>query len=136
MSIIEMCNSIHLDSKHRIIGLYKVVFQVFRFKTTFGKINGLEKFVKNIFINVYNNNDNLCIFACLAYHLNTEEYLKTKRDVRCIHKIAERIANKFYGKDFDNTQYRGFDIVSEIQDLCNTFNVNIAYYSYKEKKLI
>jgi hypothetical protein len=38
MSIIEMCNNIHLDIKHRIIGLYYVVFKVFRFKTTLGKI--------------------------------------------------------------------------------------------------
>jgi hypothetical protein len=70
----------------------------------------------------------------LAYHLNTEEYLKTKGDVRCIHKIAERIAKKFYGNDFDYSQYKGFDTVSETQDLCNTFKVNIAYYPYNEKK--
>jgi hypothetical protein len=106
MSIIEMCNNIHLDTKYRIIGLYNVVFKVFRFKTPLGKINGLEKFVKNRFINLYNNDDNLCIFACLAYHLNTEEYLKTKGDIRCIHKIAEKIAKKFYGNDFDYTQYK------------------------------
>jgi hypothetical protein len=58
-NIIEMYNNIHLDTKHRIIGLYNVVFKVCIFKTTLGKINGLEKFVKNRFINVYNNNDNL-----------------------------------------------------------------------------
>jgi hypothetical protein len=34
-------------------------------------------------------------FAYLAYHLNTEEYLKAKGDVRCIHKIAERLVKKF-----------------------------------------
>jgi hypothetical protein len=56
--------------------------------------------VKNRFINVYNNDDNLCIFSCSAYHFNTEEYLKTKGDVRYIPKIAERIANKFYGNEF------------------------------------
>jgi hypothetical protein len=39
--------------------------------------------------------------------------LKTKGDVRCIHKIAERIAKKFYGNDFDYTQYKEFDTVSE-----------------------
>jgi hypothetical protein len=105
MSIIEMCNNINLDTKHRIIGLYNFVFKVFRLKTTLGKINGLERFVKNRFINVYNNDDNLCIFACLDYHLDTEEYVKAKGDVRCIHKIAERIAKKFYGNDFDYTQY-------------------------------
>jgi hypothetical protein len=90
MSIIEMCNNIHLDTKHRIIGLYNVIFKVFRFNITLDKINGLERFVKNRFSNIYNNDDNLCIFTCLAYHLNTEEYLKTKGDVRCIHKIAEK----------------------------------------------
>ncbi|GMO12851.1 MAG: hypothetical protein Ta2E_01540 [Mycoplasmoidaceae bacterium] len=66
MSIIDMCNNIHFDTKHRIIGLYHIVFRVFRFKTTKGKINGFEKIVKNRSINVYNNDDNLCVFVCLA----------------------------------------------------------------------
>jgi hypothetical protein len=75
--------------------------------------------VKSRLIYVYNNDDNLCIFACLAYHLHSEKYLKIQCDGRCIHKFAERIAKKFYGNDFDYTQYKGFDTVSEIQDLCN-----------------
>jgi hypothetical protein len=83
---------------------------------------------------VITNDDNLFIFACLAYRLDTEEYLKAKGDARCIHKIAERIAKKFYGNDFDYNQYKGFDTASETQDLCNAFNVNIAYYSYNEEK--
>jgi hypothetical protein len=95
MSIIEMCNSIHLDTNHRIIGLYNVVFKIFKFKTTLGKINGLEKFVKNRFINVYNKDDNLYLFSCLAYHLDTEEYSKAKGDIRSIHKFDERIAKNF-----------------------------------------
>jgi hypothetical protein len=66
--------------------------------------------------------------------LDTEEYLKAKGDVRCIHKIAERIAKKFYGNDFDYIQYKGFDTVSETQDLCNAFNVNLDNYSYNEEK--
>jgi hypothetical protein len=66
--------------------------------------------------------------------LDTEEYLKAKGDVRCIHKIAERVAKKLYENDFDSTQYKGFDTVSETQDLCNIFNVNITYYSYNEEK--
>jgi hypothetical protein len=70
----------------------------------------------------------------LAYHVDSEEYLKAKGDVRCIRKIAERIAKKFYGNDFDYTQYKGFDTVSETQNLCNEFNINIAYYSYNEEK--
>jgi hypothetical protein len=41
---------------------------------------------------------------------------------------------KFYGNNFDSTQYKGFDTVSETQDLCNGFGVNIAYYSYNEEK--
>jgi hypothetical protein len=53
-----MCNNTHLDTKHGIIGLYNEVFKVFRFKTTLGKINRLEKFVKNRFINPYNHDDN------------------------------------------------------------------------------
>jgi hypothetical protein len=84
--------------------------------------------VKNRFINAYNNDDNLCIFACLAYHLNTQEYLKANDDVRYIHKLAERIAKKFYGNAFDYTQYKGFNTVSETQDLSNAFNIKIAYY--------
>jgi hypothetical protein len=36
--------------------------------------------------------------------------------------------------NFDYTQYKGFDTVSETQDLCNAFDVNIAYYSYNEEK--
>jgi hypothetical protein len=67
---------------------------------------------------------NLCIFACLAYHLNTDKYLKTKGVVRCIHKIAEKIAKKFYGNDFNYTQYKGFDTVSETQDLCNALSIH------------
>jgi hypothetical protein len=63
MSIIEMCNKIHLDTKHRMFGLYNVVFNVFRFKTTLGKMTGLEKFVKNKLVNVYNNDGNLCILV-------------------------------------------------------------------------
>jgi hypothetical protein len=78
LSITEMCELIHFDTQHRIIALYNVVFKVYRFVITAGKINGLEKFIKNRYIKVYNNDDNLCIFACLAYHLNSEEYLKKK----------------------------------------------------------
>jgi hypothetical protein len=84
------------------------------------------------FIYVYNDNDNLWIFAFLAYHLHIQESLKTKDDIRCIHMIAERIEENFYGNDFDYTQYRICDIGSETQILCNVFNINIAYYSYKD----
>jgi hypothetical protein len=63
MSIIEMCNNIHLDTKHRIICLYNVVLKVFKFKTNLGKINGLERFVKNRFINIYNNDDNMYFYS-------------------------------------------------------------------------
>jgi hypothetical protein len=35
------------------------------------------------------------MFVCLAHYLNSEEYLKTKGDVRGINKIAERIAKTF-----------------------------------------
>jgi hypothetical protein len=59
---------------------------------------------------------------------------KTKIDVACIHKIAERIAKKFYGNNFDFTQYKGFDPVSETQDLFNDFNDNKVYSSYDEEK--
>jgi hypothetical protein len=58
MSIIEMCNNIHHDTKHRIMALYNEVFKVFRFKTILGKINGLKMFVKNRLINIYNDDDN------------------------------------------------------------------------------
>jgi hypothetical protein len=37
MSIIQMCNNINLDTKHRIIGLYNVVFKKVKFKTTIGR---------------------------------------------------------------------------------------------------
>jgi hypothetical protein len=127
MSIIEMCNNIHLNTKHWIIGLYNVIFKVFRFKTTLEKITGLERFVKNRFINVYNNDDNLCIFVCWAYHLNSSEYLGKKGDIKGIHTLSVKLAKKYEGNDFDYKQYKGFDTVSETQDLCNTFNVNIAY---------
>jgi hypothetical protein len=101
MRIIEMCNNIHLAIKHRIIALYNVEFKLFKLKTTREKINGLEILVKNRFMDIYHNDDYGCIFYCLAYHLHTEEYLKTKGDERWIHQIAERIAFKFYGNDFD-----------------------------------
>jgi hypothetical protein len=54
--------------------------------------------------------------------------LKAKGDVRFFHKMAIKLATNFYGNDFDYTQYNGFDTVSEIQDLCNAFDVNIVYY--------
>jgi hypothetical protein len=60
--------------------------------------------------------------------------LKAKGDGRCIHKFVERIAKKFYGNDFDYTQYKGFDTASETQNLCNGLNVNITYYSFNEEK--
>jgi hypothetical protein len=41
---------------------------------------------------------------------------------------------KFYENDFDYTHYKGIDIVSETQDLCNPFGINIDYYSYNEEK--
>jgi hypothetical protein len=119
MNIIERCNNIHLNTQHRIIGLYNVVIKVFRFKTTLGKITGLERFVKNRFINFYNNDDNLCIFACLAYYLNSSEYLGKKGDIKGIHTISVKLDKKFSGNDFDYTQYKGFDTVNETQDLCN-----------------
>jgi hypothetical protein len=46
----------------------------------------------------------------------------------------QKNAVKFYGNNYDYTQDKGFDTVSETQDLCNEFGVNIVYYSYNEEK--
>jgi hypothetical protein len=39
-----------------------------------------------------------------------------------------------YGNDFDYIQYKEFNTVSETQDLCYNFTVNIAYCSYDKEK--
>jgi hypothetical protein len=55
-------------------------------------------------------------------------------DLRCISKLNEIMTIKFYGNNFDYTQYKGFDAESETQDLCNAFTDNITYYSYDDEK--
>jgi hypothetical protein len=131
-----MCDRIHFDTKHRIIALFNIVFIVYRFITTAGRIKGLEPFIKNKFIKVYNKDDNLCIFACLAYELCSERYLKTKNDVRCIHRFALELAKQFYNGDenVNNFSYKGFDTITETKRLCEFFKVNITYYTFENNK--
>jgi hypothetical protein len=38
--------------------------------------------------------------------LDTEEYLKAKGALTHIHRLADELATKFYGNDFDYTQYK------------------------------
>jgi hypothetical protein len=73
-------------------------------------------------------------FCIFSLSFGYRGIFESKGDVICIHKIAVKLAKDFYGNDFDYTQYKEFDTVSETQDLCNAFGINIAYYSYNEEK--
>jgi L-ribulose-5-phosphate 3-epimerase UlaE len=79
----------------RIITLYNIEFEVFRFRTSLEKINGLEKYVKNKFINIYNNDDDISSFACFSNHLKTEKYLKAKGSLNHIQFFAVKLVIKF-----------------------------------------
>jgi hypothetical protein len=58
--------------------------------------------------------------------------LNSKGDGSSSNKIAERTAIKCYENDFDYTQYKGFNFVSETQDLYNAVNVYNVYSSFDE----
>jgi hypothetical protein len=126
MNIIEMCNNIHFDTKKRIFGLYNVLFEVFRFNITKRKTSVIERVVKNIFINIYNNDVNLRVFSCLSYQLYMEEYFKPKGFLNHIHRLTERLSNELYEIYVEFIQYRSFDVINETQNSYNIFNVNIA----------
>ena len=81
-----------------------------------------------------NNDDILCVFACLAYHLYQSDYLKKKGDIKGIHTLADKLAKKFYADEYKFEEYKGFDTVNETERLCEVFEINASYYSYNEVK--
>jgi hypothetical protein len=131
-----MYEKTHEITKKLIIALYNIEFKVFRFKNTEERIKGFDTFVKNRFINVYNNDDNLCIFACLAYHFYSEDYIKAKGNVNNIHRLDIKVASNFYKFVTDNEdwkKYKGFNTIKETEELGKFFKINILYFSYKEE---
>jgi hypothetical protein len=122
-------NKNFIDSLTRFISIFTVLFDIFRLKPFGAKIIGIEQFVKNKYINAYNEYNNLCFFAALAYHNNPNLY---KQRTVMATSAAKKLFKQYYKREyFDN--YIGTND-SELPHIAKFFKINIAMFGYDAEK--
>ena len=119
------------NTKIKPICYYTMMFHVYRLSKSGAKLPGLELFIKSKSINVYTEDDNLCMFASYAF-FNEGSF----KDSRKAGQAARRYFKEFYpsATTDDIKSYKGFNIASELDDFCNHFKVNTRIYEYSKDK--
>jgi hypothetical protein len=122
-------NKNFIDSLTRFISIFTVLFDIFRLKPFGAKIIGIEQFVKNKYINAYNEYNNLCFFAALAYHNDPNLY---KQRTIVATRSAKKLFKQYYKREYFD-DYMGTH-EAELPHIAKFFKINIAMFSYDEEK--
>lgn len=119
------------NTKIKPICYYTMMFHVYRLSKSGAKLPGLEEFIKSKSINVYTEDDNLCMFASYAFFKEG-----SFKDSRKAGQAARRYFKDFYPSATKEVMesYQGFNIASELDDFCNHFKVNTRIYQYNKDK--
>jgi hypothetical protein len=121
-------NATFVNSANRFVCIHKILFDVFRRRYIGGGIPGIETFIRNRYIHAYNEDNQLCMFAAFAYHMNPKI-----PNTKTATQHARALYKQFYGREYDSREYRGFDF-SETKRFAKFFGVNVIIFSYDRER--